>query len=30
LSPRRRLRAQPNWFVTLNDSRDRVRVRRSC
>jgi hypothetical protein len=30
LSPRRRFRAQPNWFVTLNDSRDRVRVRRSC
>jgi hypothetical protein len=29
LSPRKRFRRQPHWLVTLNDSRDQVRVRRS-
>jgi hypothetical protein len=29
LSPRRWFRSQPDWVVTLNDSRDQVRVRRS-
>ena len=29
LSPRKGLRSQKCWFVTLNDSRDQVRVRRS-
>jgi hypothetical protein len=29
LSPRKRFRPQPHWLVTLNDSRDQVRVRRS-
>ena len=29
LSPRHRFRPQPHWLVTLNDSRDQVRVRRS-
>lgn len=29
LSPRRWFRFQPHWLVTLNDSRDQVRVRRS-
>lgn len=30
VSPRARFRSQPHWLVTLNDSRDRVRVRRRC
>ena len=30
LSSRKWLRSQPHWLVTLNDSRDQVRVRRSC
>jgi hypothetical protein len=29
LSPRKRLRSQSHWLVTLNDSGDQVRVRRS-
>ncbi|MGI8506082.1 MAG: hypothetical protein ACR2MK_04630 [Solirubrobacteraceae bacterium] len=29
LSPRKRFRSQADWLVTLNDSRDQVRVRRS-
>ena len=30
LSPRRWFRFQQDWLVMLNDSRDQVRVRRSC
>jgi hypothetical protein len=30
LSSRKRFRSQPSWLVTLNDSCDQVRVRRSC
>jgi hypothetical protein len=30
LSSRKRFRSQPPWLVTLNDSCDEVRVRRSC
>ena len=29
LSPRKRFRPKPHWLVTLNDSRDEVRVRRN-
>jgi hypothetical protein len=29
LSPRKRFRSQKHWLVTLNDSRDQLRVRRS-
>jgi hypothetical protein len=30
LSPRRGFRSPANWVVTLNGSRDQVRVRRGC